>query len=61
MGTTRMSANPKHGVVNESLQVHGINNLFVAGSSVFPTGGGCNPTFTLTMIALRLGEHIASL
>ncbi len=61
MGTTRMSANPKHGVVNENLQVHGINNLFVAGSSVFPTGGGCNPTFTLTMLALRLSEHITSL
>jgi choline dehydrogenase-like flavoprotein len=61
MGTTRMSADPKHGVVNENLQVHGISNLFVAGSSVFPTGGGCNPTFTLTMLALRLGEHIALL
>jgi choline dehydrogenase-like flavoprotein len=61
MGTTRMSADPKNGVVNANLQVHGINNLYMAGSSVFPTGGGCNPTFTLTMLALRLGEHIASL
>ena len=61
MGTTRMSSNPKDGVVNENLQVHGINNLFIAGSSVFPTGGGCNPTFTLTMLSLRLGEHIGML
>jgi choline dehydrogenase-like flavoprotein len=61
MGTTRMSADPKHGVVNENLRVHGSNNLYVAGSSVFPTGGGCNPTFTLTMLAIRLGEHIAML
>ena len=61
MGTTRMSAIAKDGVVNEDLKVHGNKNLYVAGSSVFPTGGGCNPTFTLTMLAIRLGRHLSTL
>jgi choline dehydrogenase-like flavoprotein len=39
--------------------VHGYDNLFVAGSSVFPTGGGsANPTLTIVALALRLAEHI---
>lgn len=61
MGTTRMSAAPKDGVVDENLRVHGVKNLYIAGSSVFPTGGGCNPTFTLTMLSIRLGEHLNTL
>lgn len=60
MGTTRMSSSPKNGVVDENLKVHGIENLFISGSSVFPTGGGCNPTFTVTMLALRLGHYIST-
>jgi choline dehydrogenase-like flavoprotein len=59
MGTTRMSADPKFGVVNENLQIHGFKNIFVAGSSVFPTGGGSNPTLNLVMLAERLGHHLA--
>lgn len=59
MGTTRMSSDPKYGVVDANSKVHGISNLFVAGSSVFSTGGGCNPTFTVTMLSLRLGEHLS--
>lgn len=59
MGTTRMSESPKSGVVDKNLKVHGVSNLYVGGSSVFPTGGGCNPTFTVVMLALRLAEHIA--
>lgn len=58
MGTTRMSSEAKDGVVDENLRVHGINNLYIASSSVFPTGGGCNPTFTVTMLSIRLGEHL---
>jgi len=61
MGTTRMSSDPKYGVVDGNSKVHGISNLFMAGSSVFSTGGGCNPTFTVTMLSLRLGEHLSSL
>lgn len=60
MGTTRMSADPKDGVVDADLKVHGMRNLHIAGASVFPTGGGVNPTLTLTCLALRLGEHLAS-
>ena len=58
MGTTRMSVNPTQGVVNENCQVHGINNLYVAGSSVFPTSGLSNPTLTLIALAIRLADHL---
>jgi choline dehydrogenase-like flavoprotein len=59
MGTTRMSSNPRYGVVDSDCRVHGMANLFIAGSSIFPTGGGTNPTLTLVMLALRLAEHLA--
>lgn len=58
MGTTRMSTNPKAGVVDQNCQVHGINNLYVAGSSVFPTGGLSNPTLTIVALAIRLADQI---
>jgi choline dehydrogenase-like flavoprotein len=60
MGTTRMSSDPKTGVVNADCRVHGMTNFFVAGSSVFPTGGSANPTHTIVAMALRLGESIKS-
>lgn len=59
MGTTRMSDNPKVGVVDTNQRVHGLDNFYIAGSSVFSTGGGCNPTLTIVMMSLRLGNHIA--
>lgn len=58
MGTTRMSENPKMGVVNRDCRVHGINNLYIAGSSVFPTSGFVNPTLTIVALALRLVDHL---
>ncbi len=58
MGATRMHADPRHGVVDADCRVHGIENLFVAGSSVFPTGGSANPTLTVVALALRLAEHL---
>lgn len=58
MGTTRMSADPKLGVVNRDCRVHGVDNLFVAGSSVFATSGSANPTYTILALALRLSEHL---
>ncbi|WP_193335490.1 GMC oxidoreductase [Devosia beringensis] len=58
MGTTRMSEDPNKGVVNADCQVHGINNLFIAGSSVFPTVGSDSPTITLVVLALRLADHL---
>jgi choline dehydrogenase-like flavoprotein len=58
MGTTRMSDHPKQGVVDRDCRVHGMANLFIAGSSVFPTGGSSPPTLTITALALRLGDHL---
>lgn len=58
MGTTRMSADPAHGVVDADGRVHGIANLYVAGSSVFPTSGSANPTLTIVALALRLAAHL---
>jgi choline dehydrogenase-like flavoprotein len=58
MGTTRMSRDPKRGVVDEHCRVHGMGNLYIAGSSVFPTCGSANPTLTIVALALRLADHI---
>lgn len=58
MGTTRMSADPKSGVVDANSMVHGIGNLFVAGSSVFTTYGSSNPTLNLVALTLKLGDHL---
>ncbi len=59
MGTTRMSQDPKQGVVDPDGKVHGIANLYMAGSSVFPTGGWANPTLTILALSMRLGDHLA--
>ena len=61
MGTTRMSADPSTGVVDSDCRVHSVENLYVAGSSVFATGGHANPTMTLVALALRLADHLAGL
>lgn len=58
MGTTRMSADARHGVVDADCRVHSVDNLFVAGSSVFATSGYVNPTFTLVTLALRLADTL---
>ena len=60
LGTTRAAADPRHGVVDAHLRVHGIANLFVAGSSVFPTGGYANPTLTIVSLSLRLADRLAA-
>lgn len=57
-GTTRMSDNPKTGVVDADCRVHGIDNLYIAGSSVFPVIGYANPTLTIIALALRLTDHL---
>ena len=56
MGTTRMSDDAAHGVVDANCRVHGIGNLYVAGSSVFPTAGYANPTLTIVALAARLAD-----
>lgn len=58
MGTTRMAREPGWGVVDENCKVFGASNLYLAGSSVFSTGGGGNPTMPLIQLALRLADHL---
>jgi choline dehydrogenase-like flavoprotein len=59
MGTTRMGVDPKTSVTDSDGRVHGIGNLWVAGSSLFPTGGWANPTLTIVALALRSAETIS--
>jgi len=61
VGTTRMHSDPKRGVVDADLKVHGIGNLFIAGSSTFPTCGASNPTMNLVALTLRLADHLKGL
>jgi choline dehydrogenase-like flavoprotein len=58
MGTCRMSQDPGSGVVDANLKVHGTENLYVVGSSVFPTCGAVPPTLTIAALALRLADHL---
>ncbi|HEX3755497.1 MAG TPA: GMC family oxidoreductase [Rhizomicrobium sp.] len=58
LGTTRMSTDARSGVVDADCKVHGIGNLYVAGSSVFPTYGSSNPTMNLVALTLRLADHL---
>jgi choline dehydrogenase-like flavoprotein len=58
LGTTRMHDDPKQGVVNADSQVHGVGNLYIAGSSVFPTYSASNPTLNLIALTLRLADHL---
>lgn len=57
--TCRMSSDPVHGVVDQNLRVHGMENLYVCSNAVFPNIGAINPTLTLTALALRLAEHLS--
>ncbi|NWH07887.1 MAG: GMC family oxidoreductase [Alphaproteobacteria bacterium] len=58
MGTTRMGDDPATSVVDAECRVHGMRNLWIAGSSVFPTYGAANPTITIVALALRLAERL---
>ena len=58
MGGTRMSDNSKYGVVDKNCKVFGSKNLYIAGSSIFVTGGHNNPTLPIVQFSLRLSEHI---
>ena len=58
MGTTRMHENPRYGVVDKNCRLHGTDNLYVAGSSVFPTCGYANPTLTIAALSVRLADYL---
>jgi hypothetical protein len=60
MGTTRMSGSEKKGVVDANQKVYGTKNLYVGGSSVFPTGGHVPPTLTIVALSIRLAKHLNS-
>jgi choline dehydrogenase-like flavoprotein len=58
IGTARMGTDPRTSVVDAQCRVHSVDNLFVAGSAVFPTSSQANPTLTLIAMSLRLGRHL---
>ena len=58
MGTTRCHDDPRRGVVDRHCRMHGVSNLFVAGSSVFPATGYANPTLTIVALAIRLADRL---
>ncbi len=59
MGTTRMGVSRQDGVVDANCRVFGVDNLYIAGSSVFPTVGHAHPTLTIVQLTLRLADHLA--
>jgi choline dehydrogenase-like flavoprotein len=61
LGTTRMHPDPARGVVDENCRVHEMTNLYIAGGSVFPTGGYANPSLTIVALSLRLADHLKSI
>jgi choline dehydrogenase-like flavoprotein len=60
LGGTRMGVDPRNSVVDRNLKVHFLNNLYILGSSVFPTGGHANPTLSIVQLSLRLSKHLIS-
>lgn len=61
MGTTRMAAAAADGVTNENCRVHGVSNLFIASTSLFPTAGWANPMLTQLALTFRLADHLIAL
>jgi choline dehydrogenase-like flavoprotein len=53
-----MADNPQNGVVDANCRIHGVEGIFIAGSSVFPTGGHVNPTQTIVALSIRLADHL---
>ena len=58
MGGTRMGYNSNSAVVDKNLKLFGSKNIYVVGSSVFPTGGHANPTLTIIQLSLRLADYL---
>jgi len=60
MGTTRMGIDPRESVVNRDCRLHDVDNVYMAGGSVFPTSGCANPTYTMVALSIRLARHLES-
>jgi choline dehydrogenase-like flavoprotein len=60
MGGARMAEAEEQGVVDVNARLFGVDNVYLAGASIFPTGGMANPTLTLIALALRLADHLSS-
>ena len=60
MGGTIMGKNAYESVVDQNLKVHEVNNLYIIGSSVFPTAGYANPTLSIVQLSLRLADHLTN-
>jgi choline dehydrogenase-like flavoprotein len=58
LGTARMSDDPRRGVVNRQCRTHDVENLYIAGSAVFPTSGSANPTLTIVALAIRIADRL---
>jgi choline dehydrogenase-like flavoprotein len=58
LGTARMGTDPRSSVVDANCRIHGMDNLYVAGSAVFPTSSQANPTLTIVALAVRLAAHL---
>ncbi len=58
IGGTRMGRDPQTSVVDPDLRVHSVDNLYICSSSVFPTSGNANPTYTISALAIRLADHL---
>ncbi len=58
LGALRMSLDPEHGIVDINSRLHRVDNLYIAGSAIFPSGGYANPTLTIVALALRLADHL---
>ena len=58
MGALRMSSRPEDGIVDPDSRLHQVDNLYIAGSAVFPSGGYANPTLTIVALSLRLADHL---
>lgn len=61
LGTARMGCDPRSSVTDAQGRVHGVDNLFVAGTALFPTSGQANPTLTVVALALRTAAHLKQL
>ena len=60
IGGTIMGNNFKNSFVNKNLEVHGVKNVYICSTSVFPSSGSVNPTMTLCSLAIRLGNFLSS-